>query len=238
MVFLMQRKISLLVGALTLNLMVTALPAAAVPRRPIVIHDQTSTDPSFAKFAAQLNQAIRDRNATDLTRMLPAQTLPIGFGLPLKINDLQLNNGNSRFWGILEHATKPGCARSQFDAKVWLCAPVAQDFLRQYPAPNRQTGVKYQLDNVIVLGQQVNVRSQPSLNGRVIGQLSNEVVQVNSQVKSIYDPNPLVGWTSVVLPDGKRGYVSNRFAYFALGYTLQIEQVNQRWQITKVLAGD
>jgi hypothetical protein len=96
--------------------------------------------------------------------------------------------------------------------------------LRQYPAPSNQAGVKYQLDNVIVLGQAVNVRSQPSLNGSVIAQPTNEVVAINSQAKQFYDANPLSGWTSVVLPNGKQGYVSHRFAYFALGYTLQIEQ--------------
>jgi Bacterial SH3 domain len=234
----MQRNMGLLLGALALSPIITALPAAAVPRRPIVIQDQTATDASFAQFSAQLNQAIRNRDAKDLTRVLPAQTLPMGYGRPISIANLQLNHRNSRLWGVFEYATKPGCARSQLDAKVWLCAPVAQDFLRQYPAPSNQAGLPYQLDNVIVLGQAVNVRSQPSLNGQVIAQLTNEVVKVNSQAKSIYDPNPLVGWTAVVLPDGKRGYVSNRFAYFALGYTLQIERVNQQWQITKVLAGD
>jgi Bacterial SH3 domain len=234
----MQRNFGLLLGAVILSQIITALPATAVPRRPLGIPNQAQSDPSFAQFSTQLNQAIRDRNANYVTSVLPAQTLPIGYGRPSSIAALKLGDRNSRFWGILDYATRPGCAPSQLDAKVWLCAPVAQTLLRQYPAPTNQDNLQYQLSQVVVVGQNVNVRSQPSLNGRVIGQLSNEVVVINPQAKGVYDANPLVGWTPVVLPDGNSGYVNNRFAYFALGYTLQVEKVNQKWQITKVLAGE
>jgi hypothetical protein len=239
MVFPMQRNL-LLGGLITLiaSQLITAFPATAAPRRPIVIHDQTPSDRSFADFSAKLKQAIRDRDAKYVTSVLPPKVLGLGFGRPIPIADLKLNNANSRFWGIFEYTTKPGCDRSRLNNQVWLCAPVAQDFLRQYPDPANRPGIDYQLNNVIVLGQNVNVRSQPNLNGRVIAQLTNEVVASNRQVQGVYDPNPLIGWTAVVLPDGRSGYVNNRYAYFALGYTLQVEKVGGQWQITKILAGD
>ncbi len=232
---------TLLLGSLmtvVASQLITVFPATAAPRRPIVIHDQTQTDRSFADFSTKLKQAIRDRDAKYVTSVLPPKVLGLGFGRPIPIADLKLNNANSRFWGIFEYTTKPGCNRSQFDPKVWLCAPVAQDFLQQYPAPANSQGVEYQLKNVIVLGQNVNVRSQPNLNGRVIAQLTNEVVASNRQVEGVSDPNPLIGWTPVVLPNGRSGYVNSRYAYFALGVTLQVEKVGGKWQITKILAGD
>jgi hypothetical protein len=240
MVFLMKRYPGLMLGVITLlaGQIITSLPAMAAPRRPIVIHDNTQTDRSFADFATKLKQAIRDRDTKYITSILPSQGIAIGFSRPTSIADLKLNNANSRFWGILEYTTKPGCDRSLLDTKVWLCAPVAQDFHRQYPAPANRQGIEYDLENVIIIGQTVNVRSQPNLNGRVIAQLTNEVVAANRQVKGIFDPNPLIGWTPVVLPDGRSGYVNNRYAYFPLGVTLQITKVNHQWQITQVLAGD
>jgi hypothetical protein len=240
MVFLMQRKISLFLGfALVGSQLLTVLPANAVPRRPIVVRNEIVQDASFAQFAAKLQQAIRDRDVQYVTSVLPKDGVAIGYTRPTKIADLKLNNPQSDFWGILAYTTANGCARSHLkDSPAWLCSTVAGDFERQYPVPKNGNWMDYMLQQVIVLGQNVNVRSQPNRNGTVVSTLSHEVVRSNPKVTGSFSRNPLVGWTPVTLNNGKTGYVNNRYVYFPLGDTLQVEKRQNQWQITHVLAGD
>jgi hypothetical protein len=240
MVFLMQRKISLFLGfALVGSQLLTVLPANAVPRRPIVVRNEIVQDASFAQFAAKLQQAIRDRDVQYVTSVLPKDGVAIGYTRPTKIADLKLNNPQSDFWGILAYTTANGCARSHLkDSPAWLCSTVAGDFERQYPVPKNGNWMDYMLQQVIVLGQNVNVRSQPNRNGTVVSTLSYEVVRSNPKVTGSFSRNPLVGWTPVTLNNGKTGYVNNRYVYFPLGDTLQVEKRQNQWQITHVLAGD
>jgi hypothetical protein len=240
MVFLMQRKISFLLGcALVGSQFLSILPANAAPRRPIVVRNEIAQDPSFAQFAAKLQRAIRDRDAKYVTSVLPKDGISIGYTRPTKIADLKLNNPQSDFWGILAYTTAHGCAKSTLaNSAAWLCSTVANDFERQYPVPQNGNWPDYMMQQVIVLGQDVNVRSQPNRNGTVIRTLSNEVVTYNSKGATNFSRNPLIGWTPVTLNDGKTGYVYNRYAYFILGHTLQVEKRQNQWQITQVLAGD
>jgi hypothetical protein len=235
----MKRLLTVLLGGLVLGSNLITMPAMAAPRRPIVIRNEINSDASFKQFATKLNQAIRDRDAKYVASVLPKNQLPLGFGRPIKIADLQLNNPDSFFWGILEYTMANGCAKSLLpNSQVWLCSTISDDFQRRYPAPPNSQGVEHLVNQVVVLGQNVNVRSRPSLNGQVIGQLSNEVVMRNLKAEGVFDRNPLIGWTPVILPNGKTGFVNNRYAYFPLGYTLQVEKVNNQWRINHVLAGD
>ncbi len=240
MVFLMQRKISLFLGfALVGSQLLTMMPANAAPRRPIVVRNEIVQDASFAQFAAKLQQAIRDRDVKYVTSVLPKDGVAIGYTRPTKIADLKLNNPQSDFWGILAYTTANGCARSTLaNSSAWLCSSVAGDFERQYPVPKNGNWMDYMTQQVIVLGQNVNVRSQPNLSGTVVTTLSHEVVRSNPKATASFSRNPLMGWTSVTLNNGKTGYVNNRYVYFPLGYTLQVEKRQNQWQITHVLAGD
>ncbi len=236
----MQRKISLIFGcALVGGQFLATMPADAAPRRPIVVRNEIAQDPSFAQFAAKLQKAIRDRDVKYVTSVLPKDGIAIGYGRPTTIADLKLHNSQSDFWGILAYTTAHGCAKSTLaNSSAWLCSTVANDFERQYPVPKNGNWPDYMHPQVIVLGQDVNVRSRPNLNGTVMQTLSNEVVTYNAQGTTNFSRNPLIGWTPVTLNNGKTGYVHNRYVYFPLGHTLQVEKRQNQWQITQVLAGD
>jgi hypothetical protein len=244
MVFRMKRHTALMATIVTATLTlfssmtIVAPKATAIPRRPISVPDTTATDASFARFSARLQTAIRDRDSQYLKSILPADGIAIGYGRPTKIADLKLENPDSDFCGILAYTTRPGCGRSLVNSKDWLCSTVGQNFMQQYPQPAKVDPFVYATRSVIVLGQNVNVRSQPNLNSPVIAQLTNEVVNRNPNNKDIFDRNPQRGWAAIVLNNNKVGYVSSRYAYFPWGYTLLISKVNQQWQITQVLAGE
>jgi hypothetical protein len=239
MVFLMLRHTALILTSFVL-LATTSLPALAVPRRPLTLQDQTQNDPSFAKFVGQLRQTVADRNGPALTKILPATGISIGFSRPTTIPNLNLANRNARIWKILDYTLAHGCGRSNVPAsKDWICPTVAKDFGLQYREPNNGNTLEYLTRQVVVLGQNVNVRSQPNLTGTIIGQLSNEVVSNDPPNRGTYDVNdPRIGWTAVRLNNGRSGYVNNRYVYFLLGYQLEIQKINNVWKLVQVNAGE
>ena len=48
----------------------------------------------------------------------------------------------------------------------------------------------------------------------------------------------LSGWTPIIMPNGQRGYVQNRYVYVTLGYRAVFDQVDGRWQMQVFIAGD
>jgi hypothetical protein len=233
------RFLNLMAAMLTATVALTPqLAQTAEPRRPIVLKDQTASDPSFAQFRQQLTRIVQARDAQGLTKLLPSEGLSIGFTRPTSIKDLNLKRPDARLWHILDYTLAHSCAKAQVGTN-WICPTVAKDFLTQYPKPKGSMGIEYEVGQVIVLGKFVNVRSQPKLESPVIAQLTNEVVRNNPKATGSFDiNNPQIGWQPVRLPDGRSGFVNNRYVYFPLGYHLSLEKTGNQWQITQILAGD
>lgn len=215
-----------------------------VSRRPIVLRDQTNRDPEFAKFRRRLKQAIQKRDAQFVAALIPSSGVVQGFGTPRTVAELNLSNRNADFWKVLEKAMGSTCGLSD---DGYVCLTVASDFARQYPAPPNSKGVSYEISQVIVVGEKVNVRSQPNLKSPVVAVLTNEVVkldraiadqQAEVRIQKNQNYDPIQGWTPVILPDGQRGYVYNRYAYQPLEYRLVFKQHNGQWKLVSVPGGD
>ncbi|MBC7822780.1 MAG: SH3 domain-containing protein [Candidatus Parcubacteria bacterium] len=215
----------------------------------ISLVDRTATDPEFAKFRQQLQKAIQTRDARFVSALIPAKGVPIGFGRSQTVEDLKLTDPKAMFWSILEKAMGANCGFAEPDAttsaKGWICPTVSRDFYRQYPPnPNAAPGLGYELSNVIVVGDRVNVRALPNLNSEVVGVLTNEVVKFdqkrfeNSQEEQIKAFDPMSDWTPVVLPNRKQGYVYNRYAYRSLENRAIFKNISGKWQITEMPGGD
>lgn len=222
------------------------------PHRSIVLRDEVVSGSEFDQFRQKLRQAVQSRDADFAAALIPASGVSLGFGAPLTIEELDLHNPNALLWSILEKALFPGCdpltaqeAYSNGDAEFegWVCHNLNQLFVEQYPAPATAQGVDYELSQVIVVGENVNVRAQPSTNSDVIGILSNELVEFDRMAWEELPPEDqsldlLSGWTPVILPNNRSGYVSNRYAYSPLGYRVLFGKVNGQWQILHIPGGD
>ena len=217
------------------------------PHQRIVLKDQTN--PEFAKFRQQLQQAIQKRDARFVLALIPAKGLPIGFGASQTAKDLKLTDPKAPFWSLLEKAMGSNCGFADPNATTaadgWICPTVSRDFYQQYPPkPDTPPGLEYELSNVIVVGDRVNVRALASLNSEVVGILSNEVVKFdqrrfeNSQEEQIKATDPISDWTPVILPNRKQGYVYNRYAYRSLENRAIFKKINGKWQITEMPGGD
>ncbi|MGK7903580.1 MAG: hypothetical protein AB4352_19685 [Hormoscilla sp.] len=224
-------------------------------RKPIDLDDEVEPGSEFDSFRQELRQAVTERNAFFIRSILPAEGISLGFSRPIGIDELGLENPDGRFWSLLEKAIANSCAAEASDnyppvdrgTTVWICSNVTKEFYRQYPAPSSASGLDWELNHAIVVGRNVNVRSQPSLNSEVISNLSNEVVKLDretaekqwqEQVEKGQEVDPIYGWTPVILPNEEKGYVYNRYVYGPLENRAVFGKVAGEWQLLSMPGGD
>jgi len=224
------------------------------PHQRVRLTDEVKPGSEFAQFRQRLRQAIRDRNAQFVRSILPDEEIGIGFG-SRKVANIKLENPNEEFWSLLEKAVSIGCFpqasqnRPNVDPAtgLWVCNNVAHEFSRQYPNLSSGPGVEYQINHVVVVGNDINVRAQPNFNSPIVGLLSNEVVKLNrpvqeQQLKELTEQgqfyDSINSWTPVILPNNKQGYVSSRYAYSLLEYQAVFGKVNGQWQLLYLPGGD
>ncbi|MBW4526495.1 MAG: hypothetical protein KME18_15095 [Phormidium tanganyikae FI6-MK23] len=222
-----------------LNPPVAASPSPDPARLPIALVDESVQSPEFAKFLDRTKQAVRDRDAKYIRSIVTPQT-KFSFGQQRTIDYLNPENPNSPFWASLEKALALGCSK---DANGYSCPTVFQQFQSALKnSPNTDA-----FSAIVVVGQNVNVRSQPSANATAIATLSNEIVKYDAttfqnapeQEKSesfrLDNPN---GWTPIVLSNNQRGFVSSRYAYSPVGYRVLFGKEDGEWKMQAFVTGD
>jgi hypothetical protein len=218
-------------------------PDTNFPHWRIQLTDETQQSPDFAKFLDRVKQAVRDRDAQFIRSIVTPKT-KFTFGEHRSIDYLNPENPNSPFWSQLEKSLVLGCTNEQ----IFFSCPTT---FRQFDAatknaPNSQKDIAYE-SSIIVVGENVNVRSQPSTTAPTIAALTNEIVRFDAETfskASVKDRSEtlnlsnLDGWTPVILPNDKHGYVSNRYAYSPLGYRVLFAKEEEKWVIQAFLSGD
>ncbi|MEW5861049.1 MAG: SH3 domain-containing protein [Cyanobacteriota bacterium] len=244
------------VVAQTLN---NNIPAASqsnlsnFPHWRISLVNQVEQSADFDQFQQRLWTAVHNREASFIRNIVTPQTT-LGSpdnGKPLSA--FNINNPEAPFWRQMEKAIAKGCViepnspipNRDRGSNVWQCPGV----LRAYEAAQRSkpaTGQYGNYNHVVIVGDNVNVRSQPGTGAPVIGVVSNEIIQMDratfeklpqrmQQAFANWNPE---GWTPVILPNGKRGYVQNRFAYEPLGYRAVFVKSGGKWQLRAFVTGD
>lgn len=216
---------------------VATSPTPASSRQPITLVDESVQSPEFAKFLDRTKQAVRDLDAKYIRSIVTPATR-FSFGEHRSINYLNPDNPKSPFWTSLEKALSLGCSQ---EAQAYSCPTVFHQFDEAIKKSNADIDA---FSAIVVVGQNVNVRSQPQENAAVIATLTNEIVKYdmetfqNSAAKEalrLDDPN---GWTPIVLPNDKRGYVSSRYAYSPVGYRVFFGKEQGEWKMQAFVSGD
>ncbi|AFY69646.1 hypothetical protein Pse7367_1354 [Thalassoporum mexicanum PCC 7367] len=223
------------------------------PRQKLDLSDAVDPDSEFGQFRESFKQAVRDRDANFIAPLIPADGLPIGFGIPQTLADLELDNPDAWFWELLDKAIVPGCSQTavdyyaQVDANTtgWVCPNIADRFYAEVLPPEENIGIEYEFTKVIVYGNAVNVHEQADQDSRIIAILSNEVVEFDRDrweaimAEVDFQESPILKeWTPVVLPNGESGYVDEFQSYQPLDPRIIFGQVNGEWQILHIPAGD
>lgn len=219
------------------------------PHQRLVFRDELTVYKSpFAQFRDQARRAIERRDVQFIKTVVPKKGIAIGFGRPQTLAQWNLDNPNAHLWSILEKAISGPCSltnvKSEQDADGFVCSNAAGELEKQYPPPKGTEGVGHLIDKVIIVGNNVNVRSQPTTNSPIVAKLSNEVVKLDQKTfekeygagKREYDP--IKNWLPVILPNDKTGFVSSRYAHQPLEYRVIFAKIDGKWQLTEIPGGD
>lgn len=186
---------------------------------------------SFEEFKQRFHQAIRDRDAAFL-RQIAAPEIVLGFGLPMTLDDLEIDDPNAIVWQHLDRILSLGCnVNPHADREMWNCPPSVSEGSLD---PN----------TIYIVGEDVNVRTEPNSNSPAIAVLSNTEVERDPIGYSALSEQQRVaietveGWMPIVTPDGQNGYVSSRYMYYLLGHRATFSRQNGEWKMTSFVAGD
>jgi hypothetical protein len=186
---------------------------------------------SFEEFKQRLHQAVRDRDA-DFIRKIAAPNIVLGLGpRPITIDDLGISDPSAIVWQHLDRILTLGCNANPYQEEAWNCPPsVSEGSLDP--------------SNIYIVGEGINVRTEPNLASPVIAVLSNTEVVLDSigysalSAQQRTELETLEGWIPIVTPDAQRGYISSRYAYYLLGHRATFSQRNGEWKMTSFVAGD
>lgn len=217
-------------------------PDTDFPHWRIELVDESAQSPDFAKFLDRVKQAVRDRDGKFIRSIVTPET-KFSFGRHRSIDALNPDSPKSAFWTSLEKSLALGCSS---DGDLFSCPTTFRQFDKALKnAPSTQPDAASAA--IIVVGQGVNVRSQPNTTAPTIAALTNEIVQYDAETVQQASPtdrsitfsleNP-DGWTPIKLPNNKRGYVSNRYVYSPLGYRAVFGKQNGTWMMQAFVTGD
>jgi hypothetical protein len=196
----------------------------------------------FSQFRQRLLEAIKRRDANFIRAIVTPQT-QWTWGGSLNMESHKIDDPLSSFWQYLEKSASAGCtldpdknvAEKDPDTEVWVCPDTSGKLIYNF-------GWQQQ---VAILKERVNVRSQPGTGSDIAGVLSKELVQFDSQTytklpqemqETVNSPE---GWTPILLNNGKQGWVQNRFVYYEpRDYRVSFVQSRGQWRLRYFLRGD
>jgi hypothetical protein len=215
------------------NATITLL-SGGYPRHPVTLVDEVEPGSSFFQFRERLRQAVHHRDA-DYIRSIATSSIKLSLGPePDTLDDLDINNPNAPFWQDMENAIATGCTRynqSSLEPEGWVC-PHVFGASESIDIRNLNLPPDLFVNQLFIVGENVNVRAEARIDSPVIGTLSNEIVLLNRDINSVED------WTRIIMPTGQQGYVDDRYAYEPLGYRASFFRKNGMWQMNVFIAGD
>ncbi|MGE5590252.1 MAG: hypothetical protein ACM3ZA_06495 [Bacillota bacterium] len=209
-------------------------PAASAGPR-ISIEDESVRNPELAAFMKSVRQAAAARDKDGLLALV-SDNVRYTFGEAngkasfIKHFKLDTDPAGSPLWADLDEILSLGGA--SLDDRLYF----APNFFVRFPEGYDQ------FEYTAVIADNVAVRESPDPQGNVLTNLGFTVVKVDS-------PQPVgpqvtvdgksYGWVSVVLDDGRKGYILDKFVRHPLETRLGVGKTDDgKWQIQAFVAGD
>jgi hypothetical protein len=204
-------------------LLALMLPQRSFAQRAFLPVDHAARQPDFFTFRAQLQVAIAKRDI-DFVLSVLSKNIMNSFGGTDGVNEFkekwQPESRESGLWPTLATVLALG---GTFGSEASFTAPYTFSIW-----PSDLNGFQ----NIVVIGSNVRVRAQPSINAPVLGSLGHSIVELGD-VKDWE-----AQWYPVRLSGGKLGFVDKRFLRSPIDYRATFEKLEGRWQMTALVAGD
>jgi len=96
---------------------------------------------------------------------------------------------------------------------------------------------------LVVTGENVNVRQAPDPRAAVIDRLSHDIVRAgpDNRFGSLQEndtPGKPSAWAQIITPAGKLGYVYGQFVRGPTNIRFHFKRIDGRWRIVYISAGD
>lgn len=202
-------------------------PAAAQGLKMMPV-DEAFRDPSFVDYRSRLLQAVRARDASVVVE-LAARDVMLSFGgdagrdsLRRNLEGLETWQGEI-YWTELQRVLELGGVFLEDGA---FCSP----YLACLDVPGCPDCDPF--ETVFVTGADVAALAAPEAGARVVGRLSYDVLQLDSDAYAGED------WYPVLLPPGRRAFIAHTDARMAVDYRARFEMIGGRWRMSVFIAGD
>lgn len=215
-----------------------------------VVQNSSENRPQASEFS-QFRQRLVDAVQRADTKFVQALVVPQtqwSYGGTLNLDSYNINNNQSKFWSYMTKAVNQGCgidSQAQIPEKeagtsVWVCPDITP--VKQSIRPDRPN-----FGHLAIIGQNVNVRAEPGMGGRIIGSVSNDYVAFDSQgynslpvcTAQRMQADPLGGWTPVRLRNGQQGWILNQYIYDEENdYRVSFVRSQGQWRLRYFLPGN
>jgi hypothetical protein len=202
--------------------------------RKLLPVDEASKDPSFKAFRDALIEAVNQKDTQAILNSV-APDIQNDFGGGNGIENFKSTwrlgrASESKLWAELGTILSMGGSFIAADGKKQFWAPYVYS---AWPE-NFDCGEDSQC--YAVIGENVNVRREPSSSAAIAASLSYDIVKVK-----IEDPaasKAPEGWTRVTIPGGGTGYVATRYIRSPSNYRAGFSKVKGKWLMIAFLGGD
>lgn len=225
---------------LSILFLVTAFVISATGQERFVKPvDEAKKDASFLAFRTRLIAAAQRKDIKYIISILDPKIKSSYGGDDGKADFREfwkLGDVKSRFWEEFLRTIKNG---GTFDGE-------GKNRYSSFTAPYLFSVMPDDLDSFehsAIFGNNVNLREQPNANGKVVAQLSYNVVKVDGDASTKLKTGPgendwEFDWFKIETLGGKKGFVKSEFVRSAIDYRAGFEKKKGVWKMTFFIAGD
>lgn len=202
-----------------------------------IIKDETYLDKDFWTFRAKLEEAIINKSTTKLKKLLADKVRESNDGCGAsgcdkdEFIEYYFGDGSvDETWEEIKTVVRFGFIR-RIDEYTEM--PVKHD-KTVFQAPSYLSEIDED-NEIIVLGEKVNIREQPSLNAKVIKQASYEVFKCDCNIltskETTYQTKEGIGWLEIYLENNKIGYIAAKYTSYEIIKEMTVGKINGKWKI-------
>ncbi|TGM32019.1 SH3 domain-containing protein [Leptospira biflexa] len=213
-------------------------PIGLLPCEPFVTKtlspiDHSSKDKSFLEFKTKFLKTLKSKDRKSLETFLD-KDIHFTFGPEsgkkefLKSFQLTEKPNDSDFWNLMMETIQLGLRQN---AEGQMVAPY---FFETFPSDYDP------FTHYLVIGKNVNVRADASKDSKTLQQLSYQIVR--SEADDLdgrrLEKESNCNWQKICTPQGKAGFVCDRFIRSPLDYRAFFEKKKGQWYLTTFIVGD
>ena len=211
------------------------LMVLAGPTHGQLINDESYFDSGFLKFKSELQVCVTYKDTAGLRKLLAD-----------RIYESKDGCGDCTKDAFMEYLFGESAAESSWNSMQKILRFGFSRIEDRYPnsiVPHDKIifhGPSYlktvDTDNeLIILGEKINIREKPSLKSRIIRQASFEKFKCDCNVLTMtsttYQKADGVNWIEIKLSDGKVGYVVSEYTSSELIKEMTVAKINGEWKI-------